>query len=83
MKSRALSACRAVVACHDERGTSGLRVEQRREQVGAQAGRDERPLRRAPRGVSERVHAGVLVGVFQEWSKHAQRPPGHAARLTP
>ena len=44
---------RAIVAGHHERRAVGLGVEQRGEQVGAQAGRDEGALRLGARGVGE------------------------------
>ena len=72
---------RAVVARHHQRGPLGLAVEQAGEQVGPQAGRHEGALGLAPRGLGQRADRLVLVGVSQECSEHAQRPPGRAARL--
>ncbi len=71
---------RAIVSGHHERRAVGLGVEQRGEQVRAQAGRDEGPLRRGARGVGEGRDLRVLLGVLEQWSEHAQQPPGAAAR---
>ena len=70
----------AVIARDHERGTLGLEVEQAGQQVRAQARRDESALGRAPRGLGQRGHRLVLVGVSEKCSEHAQRPPGATAR---
>ena len=52
---------RAVVAGDDERGAAGLEVEQAREQIRAQAGRRERPLRFAQRGFGQAARRRARV----------------------
>ena len=57
---------RAVVARHHQRGAARLGVEQRGEQVRAQAGRDKGPLRLCPRRLGERGDLRVLVCVLEQ-----------------
>ncbi len=64
----------AVVARHHERGPLRLGVDQRREQVRAQARRHERPLRLLAGGVGEAGDGVVVVGVCEKASEHALRP---------
>ena len=71
----------AIVAGHHQRRALGVAVDQRGEQVGPQAGRDERPLGLAPRGVGEGEDRAVLAGVGEKRAKHAQRPPGEPRGL--
>ena len=77
---RAAGAGGAVVARHDQGRPLGLGVEQRGEQVGAQARRDERALGLAARGIGERGGLGVSWAYFRSGlSMRSGRPGARAA----
>jgi hypothetical protein len=57
---------RAVVTRHHERGTGGIRVHERCQQVRAQARGHKRPLRLLARRLRERHDGVAFVGVCEE-----------------